>query len=148
MFAAVFLMAANCAIRPQWHWRGLLLALLVCLAAGAPAPDALGAAADAVIPLQSTEDTDRQIEQRIEDVFSQIAQFEALRVAVHAGVAALSGEAANEAQAQRALQLAGRVEGVITVEDDITRTLDLQDNLNPLVDSLRDTLRGWLRALP
>jgi small-conductance mechanosensitive channel len=40
------------------------------------------------------------------------------------------------------------VEGAIAVDDRVVRTLDLQDNLNPLWDSLQNTLRGWVRALP
>ncbi|MCB1678212.1 MAG: mechanosensitive ion channel [Halioglobus sp.] len=101
-----------------------------------------------MIPVESGDDVDRQIEQRIEEIFSQISRFDALQATVHGGVVTLTGEVANEAQAQHALGLASRLEGVTTVEDGITRTLDLRDNLNPLVDSLRDTLRGWLRALP
>jgi len=100
------------------------------------------------ITLEPGADSDSLIAQRLSGIFSQIPQFESLEVNVNSGVVALSGQIANEAQAQRALKLAGRVEGAIAVDDRVVRTLDLQDNLNPLWDSLQNTLRGWVRALP
>lgn len=92
--------------------------------------------------------SDALITQRIASIFEQIPQFESLQVGVNSGVVAISGQIANEAQAQRALKLASRIEGAIAVDDRVVRTLDLQDNLNPLWDSLQDSLHGWIRALP
>ena len=131
--------------------RRLLLGLALALIAGLPAlsfaqsAETSGAAA---ISLQPAADSDTLIARRITDIFSQIPQFKSIDIAVNSGVVALSGEAANVAQAQRALELVSRVEGVIAVDDRVVRTLDLQDNLNPLWDSLQNTVRGWIRALP
>lgn len=131
-------------------WR-LLLALALFITAGLPSLTlAQQSEAEPVgaITLQPGADSDALIAGRITSIFDQIPQFESLQVSVHSGVVALSGQIANEAQAQRALKLANRVEGAIAVDDRVVRTLDLQDNLNPLWDSLQNTLRGWVRALP
>ncbi|MBQ0832177.1 mechanosensitive ion channel domain-containing protein [Marinobacter sp.] len=100
------------------------------------------------IALAPGADNDALITQRIASIFEQIPQFESLQVGVNSGVVAISGQIANEAQAQRALKLASRVEGAIAVDDRVVRTLDLQDNLTPLWDSLQNSLHGWIRALP
>lgn len=129
----------------------LLLALALFLATGAPSL-ALAQQSDGepagTITLEPGAESDKLIAQRITSIFEQIPQFEALQVDVNSGVVALSGQIANEAQAQRALKLSERVEGAIAVDDRIVRTLDLQDNLNPLWDSLQNSLREWIRALP
>ncbi|WP_148707075.1 mechanosensitive ion channel domain-containing protein [Marinobacter sp. F3R11] len=100
------------------------------------------------IALEPRADSDALIAERIISIFKQIPHFEGLHVSVQSGVVSLTGQVANESQAQRALKLASRVEGAIAVDDRIVRTLGLQDNLNPLWDSLQNTLQGWARALP
>ncbi|WP_417513548.1 mechanosensitive ion channel domain-containing protein [Marinobacter sp.] len=129
----------------------LFLLLVLTLIAGFPA-HALAQQSETepagAIALQPGDDSDALIAERITSIFDQIPQFESLQVNVNSGVVALSGQIANEAQAQRALKLASRIEGAIAVDDRVVRTLDLQDNLNPLWDSLQNTLRGWVRALP
>ncbi|MFP3977811.1 mechanosensitive ion channel domain-containing protein [Marinobacter sp. KMM 10035] len=132
-------------------WLGRRLLLVVALTVFAPSlvlAQQQEAEPAGAITLEPATDSDALITQRISGIFSQIPQFDSLQVNVTSGVVALSGETANEAQAQRALKLASRVEGAIAVDDSIVRTLDLQDNLDPLWDSLQNTLRGWIRALP
>ena len=64
------------------------------------------------------------------------------------GVVTLTGAAPNEVQAKRALSLARRVDGVVTVEDAIERTLDLDANLAPFVGQLKAAVTRWRRAWP
>ncbi|MDO6823238.1 mechanosensitive ion channel family protein [Marinobacter sp. 1_MG-2023] len=125
----------------------LILTLTACIPSLALAQQSETEPAGA-ISLQPGADSDALIAERIASIFNQIPQFESLQVTVNSGVVALSGQTANDTQAQRALSLASRVEGAIAVDDRVVRTLDLQDNLNPLWDSLQNTLRGWIRALP
>lgn len=129
-------------------WRLLLIVALTVFAPSLTLAQQNEAEPAGAIALEPGADSDALIAQRLSGIFSQIPQFESLEVNVNSGVVALSGQIANEAQAQRALKLAGRVEGAIAVDDRVVRTLDLQDNLNPLWDSLQNTLRGWVRALP
>jgi len=67
---------------------------------------------------------------------------------VREGVVTLTGAAPNEVQAKRALSLARRVDGVVTVEDAIERTLDLDANLAPFVGQLKAAVTRWRRAWP
>lgn len=131
--------------------RRLMLSLLLVIAAVQPSlAVALQSETEpaSAISLEPGADSDARMARRITSVFGQISQFKSLNVSVNSGVVALSGQIANDVQAQRALKLAGRMEGVVAVDDQVVRTLDLQDNLNPLWDSLQNSLRGWVRALP
>ncbi len=81
-------------------------------------------------------------------IFAEIDALASVSVAVRDGVVTLTGPVANDAAAQRAVRLASRLEGVVTVEDDIERTLAVGDNLAPLLDDSRDALGRLRRALP
>lgn len=109
--------------------------------AGEPAPPPPVVAAPGV-------DLDREIDSRLERVFDQIPDLEGVGVDVREGVVHLTGEVANEPQAERAVDLASRLEGVLTVEDDIERTLDVEGNLNPALERLRSDMERWMRASP
>lgn len=101
-----------------------------------------------VIDVDATENRDEAIEQRIEKIYSQIESLSDVSVEVQEGVVTLGGQTANEAQARRAVELAERVAGVVTLEDDIARTLDVEGNLAPVVDDLKQSARDFQRALP
>ncbi len=111
------------------------------------AQDGVGSTAD-TITITGDGPTDLQISDRIANIYSQLDQLSDIEVSVEAGVVALSGNVSNESQADRALFLAGRVEGVVTVEDSIERVLDVQGNVAPLVDQFRADIDRWLRAIP
>ena len=92
--------------------------------------------------------SDQQILDRITSIYLQLEQFQAIEVSVAASVVTLAGNVSNQTQAERALNLARRVEGVVTVEDNIERALDLQSNVAPLVSQFRANFKQWMRALP
>jgi small-conductance mechanosensitive channel len=101
---------------------------------------AIGAAADSP--------SDQQIFDRIVDIYSQFDTLSNIDVSVQGGVVVLAGKTSNTTQAQRAVNLAARVNGVVTVEDNIERALDVQGNLVPIVDQLKQDLGRWARASP
>lgn len=99
----------------------------------------------------STVDTashDEQIRSRIAGIFSEIGTLSAVQVSTKQGVVTLSGSVANEAQADSALGIAKRTEGVVTVKDDIERTLTVQDNITPLWDDAKSKVHRLIKALP
>lgn len=102
----------------------------------------------AVIAATQEGPSDQQIQDRIANIYLQLDQFDAIAVSVSSGVVTLEGDVSNKAQADRALNLARRVEGVVTVEDKIERVLDLEGNVAPLVSQFRENIRQWIRALP
>ena len=126
----------------------LLAAVLIILAAPVTADTPADSTNTAMIPVASGEVTDQQINRRMESILAQLENLSAVKVSVKDSVISLSGEVANESAAVQAVSLAGRIEGAIAVEDNITRTLDLQGNLNPLITSVQAKMAQWIRAVP
>ena len=100
------------------------------------------------IGIEFGEAADENLKRRIESIFSEIEELVGIEAVVNEGVVTLRGSVANEAQAQRAVTLASRVAGVVTVQEEIERTLGVAENISPLVESLNQKLAQWVRALP
>lgn len=100
------------------------------------------------IALESDEPTDAAIEARIEAIFSEIETLAPLEVEVEAGVVTLTGETLTAGAAQRAEVLAGRVEGVVTVENNIARDVDVATRVAPAIGALEGQLVELVRVLP
>ncbi len=100
--------------------------------------------------IEVTEDTplDSRIENRLENIFEKIDGLEGVTVSVDAGVVKLNGDVTNESMARNALDIAIRTSGVVTVTDDINRTLDVSGNLKPLLNDFQGALSAFTRALP
>ncbi|GLQ20571.1 mechanosensitive ion channel domain-containing protein [Algimonas porphyrae] len=92
--------------------------------------------------------TDAQVEARITDILARLSDTREVTVAVEGSVVTLAGEAANTEAAERAVGIAERVDGVVAVQDDIVRTLDVTDNVTPLVDRSAELTTQFVRALP
>lgn len=92
--------------------------------------------------------TDEKIQERIKSIYAQIEQLSSVNVDVKEGIVFLSGSVANEAQAKRALSLAVRMEGVVTIDDNIERSLDVQGNVEPLIEQFQSDLARWTRSTP
>ncbi|OXL21699.1 mechanosensitive ion channel family protein [Psychrobacter sp. DAB_AL32B] len=91
---------------------------------------------------------DKDIRQRISGIFSEIEGLQAINVSVTQGVVTLSGETPNEKKAQQAINLTNRLTDVVTVEDRINRTLDVQDNVSTVYQGLKAQTRNLIKALP
>ncbi|CAM3607611.1 mechanosensitive ion channel [Halomonas sp. FME1] len=123
---------------------------------GAAAPAALPAPAtissegtnNAQIETTPSPLKDNEIRQRISGIFSEIEGLGAIEVSVAQGVVILAGETANERKAQQAINLANRLTDVVTVDDQINRTLDVQDNVSTAYQGLRTKGRNLFKALP
>jgi small-conductance mechanosensitive channel len=102
----------------------------------------------AVIEASENATADADIERRLRSIYTQIEPLSNVDVRVQEGVIFLSGSVSNDEQARRALNLAARLEGVVTVDDDIDRTLDVQGNVAPIIEQFNDDVGRWLRALP
>ncbi|WP_296236562.1 mechanosensitive ion channel domain-containing protein [Psychrobacter sp. UBA5136] len=91
---------------------------------------------------------DYDIQQRISGIFSEIDGLQAVNVSVNQGVVTLTGETPNEKKAQQAINLTNRLTDVVTVEDRINRTLDVQDNVSTVYQSLKGQTKNLVKALP
>ena len=92
--------------------------------------------------------TDNDIRQRIKGIFSEIEGLEAVDVSVAQGVVTLTGETPNEKKAQQAINLTNRLTDVVTVDDRIDRTLDVQDNVTTVYQTLKAQVKNLVKALP
>lgn len=91
---------------------------------------------------------DERIETRLAGIYAALEPLAGVEVEVRDGVVLLSGSVSNQAQAERALNLASQLPGVITVDDGIERRLDVQGNLSPMLDKVKSDVTQWTRALP
>lgn len=91
---------------------------------------------------------DNEIRQRINGIFSEIEGLQAVTVSVSQGVVTLAGETANEKKAQQAINLTNRLTDVVTVDDNINRTLDVQENVSTVYQGLKAQLENLVKALP
>lgn len=91
---------------------------------------------------------DNDIRQRINGIFSEVEGLQAINVSVTQGVVTLAGETPNEKKAQQAINLTNRLTDVVTVEDKINRTLDVQDNVTTVYQGLKNQGKNLLKAIP
>lgn len=128
----------------------MFLAALLCLsalAAGlAHAQEAPAPAEDAPIVTETANDA--AIEARLAGIYDQIDGLSGIEASVEQGVVTLSGTVTSQADAARAAAIAERLEGVVTVQERITRDLSIDTSLSPAIESLEASVqRGW-EALP
>lgn len=103
---------------------------------------------NAQIETTPTPQKDTDIRQRIDGIFSEIEGLQAVTVSVTQGVVTLTGETPNEKKAQQAINLTNRLTDVVTVEDRIERTLDVQDNVTTVYQGLKAQLKTLIKAFP
>lgn len=129
--------------------RGLLAALVVLFAAVLAAPaSAQEAGGDPEIAIGNAAPDDEAIAERLSVIFAEIPALDSVDVAVRGGVVFLTGEVAGEPSAERAVSIAQRVAGVVTVEDGIKRTLDIEGNVSPFVDDVEAFFSRLARSWP
>lgn len=103
---------------------------------------------NAQIETKPTPLKDNDIRERISGIFSEIDGLQAVSVNVTQGVVTLTGETPNEKKAQQAINLTNRLSDVVTVEDRITRTLDVQDNVSTVYQGLKARTNNLVKAIP
>ncbi|MBF0657666.1 mechanosensitive ion channel [Psychrobacter sp. NG25] len=103
---------------------------------------------NAQIETTPTPQKDNDIRQRIKGIFSEIDGLQAVNVSVAQGVVTLTGETPNEKKAQQAINLTNRLTDVVTVSDQIDRTLDVQDNVTTVYQGLKVQAKNLVKALP
>ncbi|WP_439134252.1 mechanosensitive ion channel domain-containing protein [Pseudomaricurvus sp.] len=143
-------------LSPRFHCCAVIIASLFGISCILYANQTLAQSGSAEIsnpdPVISTEikatESDEKIQARLESIFTEIDTLSAVTVNVQEGVVTLQGEVANETSAQQAQRLAGRLSGVVAVENEISRTLAVADNVIPVIESLRTNSRIFIKALP
>ncbi len=130
------------------------LALLLAAPATAMLPSApeTETAPDPPAPTQTIDDTqeagaDERMRERIAGIFAELPAFAAVEVEVSQGVVTLSGTVPKQEDIARAEAIAGRVSGVVTVENGLERDVSITAE-GTGISSLADKWSGLLAMLP
>lgn len=84
----------------------------------------------------------------LEKIYSTIDGLEPVAVDVTAGVVTLHGEVVSETLRDRAAELAGRIEGVVDVQDELSVSTSLTDRLGPALDRFEERTLRVVYSLP
>jgi small-conductance mechanosensitive channel len=114
----------------------------------APKPAAAPtASASPTIETETASNSDARIAQRIRGIFSQLPALTRVTVTVEQGVVTLGGAVENPDDKGKAAAIAGRVSGVVTVENKITRDTSVGGGVAGL-KKVSDKLTGVAGQLP
>jgi small conductance mechanosensitive channel len=105
--------------------------------------EAAGAIADRAEP-----GSDRRIAERVRGIFTQIPALAEVEIESSAGVVRLTGTVPEARDIARAEAIAGRIAGVVTVENQLSRDLDVDANLAPALGTFGERLQQLIRAAP
>lgn len=120
----------------------------VLLPEAAPAEEAPATPAPTAgsIEIDQAAGQDDRIAARLSDIFANVPSLSEVEVSVSQGVVTLSGTAPDDAALARAEAIAGGVEGVATVENDIER--DVSVDIGEGIGGLGDRIEQITRVLP
>ncbi|KAJ8134443.1 hypothetical protein OY671_012344, partial [Metschnikowia pulcherrima] len=93
----------------------------VAAQSASPSASTSSSASGGAIASTVSADADAQIAARIRGIFAEIGSLNGIDVRVASGVVTLSGQVADENAIAQAQAIAGRVAGVVTVQNRVTR---------------------------
>ena len=129
---------------------GVVVFLLAAVPCSAHAQD-IGAPPVQPAPTIATttaESENEDIAGRIRSIFAEIEPLKTVEVRVSSGVVTLSGIVPSAADVSRAEAIAGRVSGVVTVQNRLERDLNLDTNIAPALGQIGEDIRSLVNALP
>lgn len=126
---------------------GLTLAFSPPAAPGAHAQTLQPAPAAPVIRTRSDAQSDAVIAQRLHRIFAEL-DLSDVEVRVAEGVVTLDGALPDPADLVRAEQIAGRVDGVVAVRNDIEPSVDVGERVSPFLLRLTALLRSTVSSAP
>jgi len=135
-------------IRTRLFLAAIVLSLLSAPAISATGVDAPAPQPSASIATRAAASDDGDIAARIRTIFEQIQALQNVSVRVSSGVVTLAGKVPAADDRGRAEALATRVAGVVTVQNDIVRDLDIGTKVAPAIGQFGEEVRGFVRALP
>ena len=91
---------------------------------------------------------DAAIAVRIRDILAELGGYADVTVTVSSGIVTLRGTTLDNAAATRLNEIAGRVEGVVAIENKVTETTDVVERLNPAIDRFLVRLKQLLAYTP
>ena len=114
--------------------------------AGAQATEPTPAAP--AIQIASDADSDAAIAGRLRRIFSELDALSSVQVRVAEGVVTLSGDLPERSDLTRAEEIAGRVEGVVAVRNEIEASVDVGERVSPFLQKLTALFRSAVSSAP
>ena len=116
-----------------------IAALLLAMASPLQAQDS-GSQPTGTIAVEDSAEQDAAIATRIRDILAELEGYSDVTVTVSNGIVTLRGTTLEAAQATALNELVGRVEGVVTIENEVTETTDVVARLNPAVERFMERM--------
>ena len=127
----------------------LILCLLLLFALPAPPASAQdNDQPEGTIAVEGDATADAAIANRIRAILRELEGFEKVGVSVSSGIVTLRGTTLDTASAARLSELAGRVEGVVAIRNEVRESTDVSERLNPAVDRFTARMEQAVAFLP
>lgn len=120
-----------------------LIFLLTAFTAPIAAQEATG-----TITAENTAQMDADIANRIRDILSELGNYDDVTVLASEGIVTLRGTANSSVEAAELDPLAGRIEGVVAVKNDVIETTDIRRRLDPAMERFKTRWEQFLAFLP
>ncbi len=103
---------------------------------------------DGAIAVEDSATQDAAIAVRIRDILTELDGYEDVTVTVTSGIVTMRGTTLDSEKIARLNELAGRVEGVVAIENSVTETTDVVKRLNPAVERFRARMAQVIAFVP
>lgn len=100
------------------------------------------------IAVEDSATQDAAIAVRIRDTRGELGGYEDVTVTVSSGIVTLRGTTLDNAAATRLNEIAGRVEGVVAIENNVAETTDVVKRLNPALEHFAVRLKQLMAYTP
>jgi small-conductance mechanosensitive channel len=100
------------------------------------------------VSARTTPEEDRAIENRLQQIFSELEGADDVRVTVRSGVVSLAGEVPSQNSREQAVKLARQIEGVVEVKDQTTLVRDVRRQIAPAIGRLQELVSDFIGFLP
>ena len=127
--------------------RILLLCLCVLFPVSSPAQQA-EEQPTTTITVEDSAEQDAAIAVRIRNILNELEGYDDVTVTVSSGIVTLRGTTVDQAQATGLNDLVARVEGVVAIENEVSQTTDVVEQLNPAVERFMTRLWQLVAVLP
>lgn len=126
----------------------LVFCLCTLLGQGTPLAAQVAGQPSGTITVEDSNEQDAAIARRIREILTELDGYEDVTVTVNSGIVTLRGTALDGPALTRLNEIAGRVEGVVTIENRVQETTDVARRLDPAIDRFRARSEQFVNYLP
>lgn len=125
-----------------------LCLLLLSLALPVQAQDTTNDAPTGAIATQDSAQLDADIAVRLREILEEMGNYGDVTVAVSEGIVTLRGTTTTASQVEELNGLVSRIQGVVSIRNDVTQTTDIVERLNPALERFQERGEQFLIFLP